>query len=158
MHFKLYTVHSESCTQALDLNIEKLNSQLCISVTQQDFSQNKKQKNKKNSRGGFEEQQPIKIEEQNVDPNEPLYCICRRVYFGRMIGCENNDCKYEWFHFDCIGLTEEPDPDIPWYCKECLSLMNGQGLTQSLDMVQEQGDKENNMDLAEIAAENEANA
>ena len=26
-----------------------------------------------------------------IDPNEPRYCVCHRVSFGIMIGCENND-------------------------------------------------------------------
>ena len=24
-----------------------------------------------------------------VDPNEPLYCFCRRVSYGKMVGCDN---------------------------------------------------------------------
>jgi hypothetical protein len=38
------------------------------------------------------------------DPNEPKYCTCRRVSFGRMVACENPDCTVEWFHFGCVGL------------------------------------------------------
>lgn len=95
-----------------------------MSVTKQDFSQNKKQKYSKNGRRSIEEHQPIVIEQPTVDPNELLYCTCRRVYFGRMVGCENNDCKYEWFHFECVGITEDPDPDISWYCPECSVQMN----------------------------------
>ncbi|OQS03360.1 trafficking protein particle complex subunit [Thraustotheca clavata] len=50
----------------------------------------------------------IGLEDLPIDPNEPLYCHCRRVSYGQMIGCDNEDCKYEWFHFDCVGLTEQP--------------------------------------------------
>eukprot|EP00753_Platysulcus_tardus_P017716 PLAT6467.1.p1 GENE.PLAT6467.1~~PLAT6467.1.p1 ORF type:complete len:290 (+),score=93.82 PLAT6467.1:85-870(+) len=42
-------------------------------------------------------------EEPVVDPNEPLYCICRKVSYGAMVGCDNDDCPIEWFHFECVG-------------------------------------------------------
>ena len=32
------------------------------------------------------------------DADNNLYCFCQRVSFGEMIGCDNEDCKYEWFH------------------------------------------------------------
>lgn len=28
-----------------------------------------------------------------VDPNEPTYCTCKRVAFGEMVGCDNNDAR-----------------------------------------------------------------
>ncbi|ETV74085.1 hypothetical protein H257_11391 [Aphanomyces astaci] len=57
------------------------------------------------------------LEDLPIDPNEPLYCHCRRISYGQMIGCDNEDCKYEWFHFDCVGLTEQPSGT--WFCKDC---------------------------------------
>lgn len=31
-----------------------------------------------------------------VDPNEPVYCFCRQVSFGEMIGCDGEVCnKYK---------------------------------------------------------------
>ena len=24
-----------------------------------------------------------------------------------MIGCDNNFCEYEWFHYSCVGIHEE---------------------------------------------------
>ena len=53
-----------------------------------------------------------------VDPNEPVYCVCRMVSFGRMVGCENGECPIEWFHLACVGLTDDTVPDS-WYCFEC---------------------------------------
>ncbi|CAO1619511.1 unnamed protein product [Parajaminaea phylloscopi] len=49
--------------------------------------------------------------------DETLYCFCRKVSYGEMIGCDNEDCKYEWFHLDCVGLSK-PLPQI-WYCSDC---------------------------------------
>jgi inhibitor of growth protein 4 len=57
------------------------------------------------------------LEDLPIDPNEPVYCVCRRVSYGQMIGCDNDDCKFEWFHFDCVGLTEQPSGS--WYCPDC---------------------------------------
>ncbi len=28
-----------------------------------------------------------------IDPNEPTYCICNRVSFGEMVGCDNPDVR-----------------------------------------------------------------
>ena len=28
-----------------------------------------------------------------VDPNEPVYCTCKRVAFGDMIGCDNTNAR-----------------------------------------------------------------
>lgn len=50
-----------------------------------------------------------------VDPNEPCYCYCHQVSFGEMVACENDDCKMEWFHFGCVGLSSQPKGK--WYCR-----------------------------------------
>lgn len=55
-----------------------------------------------------------------VDPNEPTYCICNRVSFGEMVGCDNPECRREWFHFECVGLSANPKGK--WLCPECSSL------------------------------------
>jgi len=55
-----------------------------------------------------------------IDPNEPTYCICNRVSFGEMVGCDNAECKVEWFHFECVGLTHPPKGK--WFCPDCTAL------------------------------------
>lgn len=52
-----------------------------------------------------------------VDPNEPTYCLCHQVSFGEMVGCDNSDCPIEWFHFQCVGLSQKPTGK--WYCPKC---------------------------------------
>eukprot|EP00020_Sapocribrum_chincoteaguense_P012292 CAMPEP_0170732528 /NCGR_PEP_ID=MMETSP0437-20130122/1604_1 /TAXON_ID=0 /ORGANISM="Sexangularia sp." /LENGTH=300 /DNA_ID=CAMNT_0011070779 /DNA_START=55 /DNA_END=957 /DNA_ORIENTATION=+ len=52
-----------------------------------------------------------------VDPAEPRYCLCNRVSFGEMVGCDNPSCPTEWFHFVCVGVTEKPKGK--WYCAQC---------------------------------------
>ena len=29
-------------------------------------------------------------------------------------------CEKEWFHFSCVGITQQPKGK--WYCKDCTSL------------------------------------
>ena len=57
------------------------------------------------------------IEEPVIDPNEPIYCTCRRVPYGHMIACDNEGCFFEWFHYECLGLNE-PLAGI-WFCVAC---------------------------------------
>ncbi|XP_069487575.1 inhibitor of growth protein 2 [Ambystoma mexicanum] len=52
-----------------------------------------------------------------IDPNEPTYCLCKQVSYGEMIGCDNEQCTIEWFHFSCVGLTYKPKGK--WYCPKC---------------------------------------
>ena len=35
-----------------------------------------------------------------------------------MIGCDNENCKYQWIHFTCKKLKRQPKG--VWYCKECI--------------------------------------
>ncbi|KXJ10556.1 inhibitor of growth protein 3 [Exaiptasia diaphana] len=53
------------------------------------------------------------------DPDEPRYCLCNQVSYGEMVGCDNNDCPIEWFHYGCVGLTDAPKGK--WYCPQCAS-------------------------------------
>lgn len=40
---------------------------------------------------------------------EETYCYCQNISYGDMIACDSEFCKYEWFHFPCVGLTRKPD-------------------------------------------------
>lgn len=51
------------------------------------------------------------------EEDDQLYCFCQTVSFGEMVACDNNDCKYQWFHYGCIGLNEPPKGI--WYCPDC---------------------------------------
>ncbi|KAJ5749136.1 uncharacterized protein N7511_010832 [Penicillium nucicola] len=67
--------------------------------------------------------QDVRVDEdgvlEQIDVNEPRYCLCGDVSFGTMICCENQDCDREWFHLDCVGLTEVPSRTAKWYCPQC---------------------------------------
>ena len=53
----------------------------------------------------------------NVNEDELRYCICSEISYGQMIGCDNSQCKIEWFHFDCVKLSTKPKGK--WYCPNC---------------------------------------
>lgn len=57
---------------------------------------------------------PLDGEEER---DENLYCFCQRGSFGEMIGCDSDDCKYEWFHIGCVGVSK-PLPQT-WVCSDC---------------------------------------
>ncbi|KAI9207855.1 uncharacterized protein BJ171DRAFT_578322 [Polychytrium aggregatum] len=68
------------------------------------------------------ESDQINIDDHEVEhpmegEGEPLYCYCRGVSYGEMIGCDAEDCPNEWFHLDCVGLDEPPKG--VWYCNDC---------------------------------------
>mmetsp|Transcript_9241 Transcript_9241/g.12705 ORF Transcript_9241/g.12705 Transcript_9241/m.12705 type:complete len:230 (-) Transcript_9241:157-846(-) len=48
---------------------------------------------------------------------EELYCYCQRPSYGDMVGCDGENCQYEWFHFECVGLTQQPKGN--WFCQDC---------------------------------------
>lgn len=52
-----------------------------------------------------------------ADDSQPRYCLCQNVSYGEMVACDNPECPIEWFHFACVGLTEQPKGK--WYCPEC---------------------------------------
>jgi len=60
--------------------------------------------------------------EDEGDDNK-LYCICHSVSHGNMVACDNENCPYEWFHWECVGMTQEPKGR--WLCTECNKLPPG---------------------------------
>merc|ERR1711983_506414 len=65
---------------------------------------------------GTAKMQSTTSEDENV--GETLYCTCRSTDVNRfMIGCDH--CE-EWYHGDCIGVTEKEAKFIKkFYCIEC---------------------------------------
>lgn len=58
------------------------------------------------------------------EESEPLYCWCQEPEWGSMVGCDNKHCKYEWFHYSCVGITRKPRGR--WYCSDaCKSAAAG---------------------------------
>ncbi|XP_076015230.1 inhibitor of growth protein 1 [Genypterus blacodes] len=72
-------------------------------------------KKKKRSKGKSERE--VSPPDLPIDPDEPTYCLCEQVSYGEMIGCDNNECPIEWFHFSCVGLHHKPKGK--WFCPKC---------------------------------------
>lgn len=81
-----------------------------VSVGKRSTATRKKAGTKKDKKDGREgsaaqENYDVEVDDEGniIDPDEPRYCICNRVSFGTMIGCENNDVSYSIpaIFYDC---------------------------------------------------------
>lgn len=79
---------------------------------------NRKNKKRNTSQANqSREESPLKNDDSDENTDEPLYCTCNRVSFGKMIMCDNDSCSLEWFHFSCVNLSTKPKGK--WYCPQC---------------------------------------
>lgn len=46
------------------------------------------------------------------------YCYCKGPEEGEMVGCDNSECVYRWFHLKCLKLNSLPKSKF-WYCPDC---------------------------------------
>ncbi len=54
-------------------------------------------------------------EENHVSDNF-IYCKCQSDKPNEeMVGCDNESCRFQWFHFSCVGLKTKPRKKT-WYC------------------------------------------
>ena len=55
----------------------------------------------------------------SMDNPNPLYCYCQEPedFVREMIGCDNPECKVQWFHTECLHIDTIPDGH--WYCPDC---------------------------------------
>ncbi|KAE8231750.1 hypothetical protein CF326_g3225 [Tilletia indica] len=61
-------------------------------------------------------------------PAEPRYCYCDEVSRGEMVLCDGGEqCPLQWFHFECVGLTESQKAPTKWFCLFCKPNFKGQG-------------------------------
>ena len=71
--------------------------------------------------GGSGDHQPLahKAGEGSSSDRPPVaICYCRGGGRGQMVGCDNDDCHYKWFHLDCLKLKAFPKSKT-WYFPEC---------------------------------------
>ncbi|OJD32134.1 map kinase kinase [Diplodia corticola] len=61
---------------------------------------------------------------EDIDPNEPRYCLCGDVSYGAMVACDNDNCEKEWFHLECVGLPNGIKDGETWYCPECRAILH----------------------------------
>merc|ERR1712228_782667 len=50
-------------------------------------------------------------------PNEDaIMCSCKKQSSGKVIKCDNSECKIQWFHWKCVGVKQQR---VEWYCPDC---------------------------------------
>mmetsp|Transcript_7457 Transcript_7457/g.6688 ORF Transcript_7457/g.6688 Transcript_7457/m.6688 type:complete len:258 (+) Transcript_7457:7-780(+) len=153
---------ANSCYDIIDKKINTFDETIKIITsrypyifpTNSDNSPDKKRRKKSNSLNPSE----LTIEEFNEtldemmkkNKHEPKYCLCKRVSFGEMVACENEDCRIEWFHFQCVGLKKAPVDK--WYCPLCSNNHAGTEPTSNIEegfIDNNQIDTENNTESKE---------
>jgi inhibitor of growth protein 3 len=62
-----------------------------------------------------DEDDGIDVDDEGTDDTK--YCYCQKVSYGDMVACDNADCKGQWFHWDCAGLTSGSCnlPPLPFF-------------------------------------------
>lgn len=78
---------------------------------------NKKDKSNVNNKNSTSAALSSAPKSSSRESPEPTYCHCHQVSYGDMICCDNDACKIEWFHFNCVSLTSKPKGK--WYCPNC---------------------------------------
>lgn len=58
-------------------------------------------------------------DEEEDQEDDRRYCFCNERSYGEMVACENEQCQYEWFHLQCLGLKKSPDDEELWWCPVC---------------------------------------
>lgn len=61
-------------------------------------------------------------DDEEEDEEGKKYCLCQHVSYGDMVACDNPSCRYEWFHWNCVGLKSEPEGR--WFCPPCTEIMS----------------------------------
>ena len=66
--------------------------------------------------------------------DEDRWCYCRKGEdYGSMIGCDNDQCPIQRFHFSCLKMTPSQAAKDKWYCPECHKSKKGKAKKQYND-------------------------
>lgn len=58
------------------------------------------------------------------------FCYCQGPEAGKMLACDGPGCKYQWFHYTCLGIRRAPKQKV-WLCQECATSASSQGQDQT---------------------------
>lgn len=105
-----------------------------------------------------------KQKETGEESVEDRWCYCRQGSYGTMVACELLDqgvclylfkvlftilkCPYQWFHLDCVGLTEVPPGK--WYCEGCAKLFSKKGVRGGTPSEQHEDEEEDDYEEEEM--------
>jgi inhibitor of growth protein 3 len=112
-------------------------------VSSSNGTSNSRRRGGSNKRGDdyeeFEEYEEDEVPEEGDANEEQVYCYCQQVSFGEMVGCDGPDCKIEWFHLPCIGLSQPPVGQ--WFCNDCAKKREKSGDAKGDPGSKSEGDK-----------------
>ncbi|KAL3854059.1 hypothetical protein ACJMK2_013340 [Sinanodonta woodiana] len=61
-------------------------------------------------------------ENNQSNGSSDVFCYCQQGETDTMVACDNQNCKYQWFHLQCLGLRKNELPKGKWYCQDCSRL------------------------------------
>lgn len=70
---------------------------------------------------GIDVDEDMQDGDDDENGDDKKYCMCQSVSYGDMVACDNDECPYEWFHWNCVGLKSEPVGS--WHCPSCTRTM-----------------------------------
>lgn len=78
--------------------------------------------NFQNYRIGKVDVQPIIPDPNSNNKWQTVFCFCQKLKPENMIGCDNTQCHYKWFHYPCVNIKTKPEEK--WYCRKCRASPN----------------------------------
>jgi hypothetical protein len=63
----------------------------------------------------------VTILTSSPESRKDTYCYFHGPDEGEMVGCDNSNRVYEWFHMECLGLASKPKSKY-WYSSDCRKL------------------------------------
>uniref|UniRef100_A0A1I8AAA1 Inhibitor of growth protein n=1 Tax=Steinernema glaseri TaxID=37863 RepID=A0A1I8AAA1_9BILA len=61
--------------------------------------------------------EPMRTDDREDDSDLRTWCVCNEKSYGEMVACDGKSCPYEWFHYQCVNVTEPPKG--AWLCPHC---------------------------------------
>lgn len=54
----------------------------------------------------YEGEESFDDEEGEEEADDKAWCYCKQGSAGNMVACDSKNCPYEWFHYECVGITQ----------------------------------------------------
>jgi len=71
------------------------------------------------SAGCFRDDPHSTQKENSIPVKPPVLCsVCGDIESEMMIACDKCD---GWYHWKCVGITEDPLPNDVWFCSHCIN-------------------------------------
>uniref|UniRef100_A0A1I7YPL9 PHD-type domain-containing protein n=1 Tax=Steinernema glaseri TaxID=37863 RepID=A0A1I7YPL9_9BILA len=106
-----------SITDEVEEKLAAAVSSLCAQRKELTARVKRSRKPKSSSRTSLKTMPP---ELPSLEEDAPVehYCYCHQPSHSKMIACDNKNCQFQWFHFECLGLKDEPTEES-WFCPDC---------------------------------------